>query len=804
MKISLNWIRELVDLPESAAEVGAELTKLGLPVDALDERTLDLTNFVVGEVVAAERHPNADKLTLCQVNVGAETLQIICGAPNAAVGVRAAVALGGAVLPDGTKIKRAKLRGVESNGMMCSERELGLSTEHKGIIDFGPQGPAPGTPLREVMGGGDALYELDIPSNRGDCFSHLGVARELAARYERPLRRPASAPTEASEAAAGVIRVEVADAEDCPRYMARVIRGVTVGPSPEWLRQKLAAIGQRSINNVVDVTNLILWERGQPLHAFDADRIGGGRIVVRRAHAGEVLTTLDGQARTLTAEVLVIADAERALALAGLMGGAESEVTDGTTTVLLEGAAFNAFRVLKGTQVARLLTDAALRFIRGVDPVGVADALDRGARLIAEVSGGRVLAGAVDVAAPGATAIRQVTYRAGAAERLLGEPIPDPVAMSLLARLGFTSTAGTGGFTVVIPGHRSDVREECDLVEEVARLYGYDRIGERSHNAGGLAALAAPTERALEAVRRGWQARGFSEMLTRALIDPADQEKSGVAGPYVEIPDPPSREEASLRASLLPGALRAISHNIRHGRPALRLFEAGTVFRPAAAGPLADEPIEILAVATAGQFGPDLTRLDPVMDYARFKGLVEAWLETLRVDTPETRCYDETDFEPRTSAIIEARDREGRSRLIGRLGQLAEERCRLWDIDRPVFVARFDFTALLECIPAVAVYREASRFPASTRDLAFLLEDRVAEADVVALIRATGGPLLKRATLFDRYTGKPLPEGHVSLGYALTWLAEDRTLADEEVRKLEARVVERLRDEFGAVLRDGA
>lgn len=803
MKISLNWIREMVELPEAPAELGAALTQLGLPVDAMEETTLDLTNFVVGEVVAAERHPNADKLTLCQVNVGAETLQIICGAPNAAVGVRAAVALSGAVLPDGTKIKRAKLRGVESNGMMCSERELGLSTEHKGIIDFGPTGPAAGTPLADVMGGGDVLYELDIPSNRGDCFSHLGVARELAARFERPLRRPDLAPREVAEAAAGAVRVEVEDAEGCPRYLARVIRGVTVGPSPEWLRKKLAALGQRSINNVVDVTNLILWEMGQPLHAFDATRLAGNRIVVRRARAGEVLTTLDGQPRTLTPEALVIADAERAVALAGLMGGAESEVTDTTTTVLLEGAAFNSYRVLKGTHVARLVTDAALRFIRGVDVVGVRDALDRGARLIAEVSGGEVLAGAVEVVSPEAVAERSVTYRAGAAERLLGEPIADEAALGLLARLGFRATAVSGGWAVAIPSHRRDVRLECDIVEEVARLHGYDRIGERGYNAGGLGARLSPVEEGLGRARRAWQSLGFDEMLTRALIDPAEQGKGGVPGPYVEIPDPPSREEASLRASLLPGALRAISHNLRHGRPALRLFEAGATFRPAAAGPLADEAQEILAVATAGQFGPDLTRLDPIMDYPRFKGLVEAWLQALRVDTPRTRCYDETDFEPRTSAIVEALDRAGQARVVGRFGQLASGTTRAWGIDRPVFAARFDLAALMECIPAVAVYREASRFPASTRDLAFLLDDSVAEAEVAELIRTTGGPLLKRAVLFDRYTGKPLPEGRVSLAYALTWQAEDRTLADEEVRKLETRVVDRLRESLNAVLRDG-
>lgn len=809
MKISLNWLREFLDLPENPEALGQILTGLGLPVDAMEGRTLDLTNFVVGIVREAERHPNADKLTLCRVDVGGEVLQIICGAPNAAVGVRAAVALTGAVLPDGTKIKRAKLRGVESNGMMCSERELGLSTEHKGIIDLGPAGPPAGTPLSEVLGGGDVLFDLDIASNRGDCFSHFGVARELAGALGRPLRRPETAPAESGPPTADLVRVRVEDPEGCPRYLARLIEGVRVGPSPEWLVKRLASIGQRSINNVVDVTNLILWELGQPLHAFDADRVEGREIVVRRARPGETLRTLDGVERALSPEVLVIADPVRALALAGLMGGAESEVTDGTVNILLEGAQFHPYRVLLGTRGARLNTDASIRFIRGVDPNSVADALDRGARLIMECAGGTVRPGRAEVTAAGVLEPRQVVWRAGAAERLLGEPIGDDDALDRLRALGYTvAAASSDRWTLTVPSHRRDVRLECDLVEDVARLHGYDRIGERSYNAGALGARRPARELGIGRVRQALLGLGFSEMLTRALVDPADQERAGVPtgaeSPLVEIPDPPSREEASLRAALLPGALRVVSHNLRHGARALRLFEVGPVFRPRSSDGLADETHEVLLVATPGRFGPDLTRLDPEMDPARFKGLLEAFLDVLRVDTPRVGCYDETDFEPRTSGLLEARDGAGQFRSIGRFGRIRVDVAEAWGIDSGLLAAVFDLDGLLACVPAVLVYREPSRYPASTRDMAFLVGVEVPEARVADALRKSGGEWLRQLTLFDRYLGPPLPEGTVSLAYALTWQADDRTLSDDDVRAGEERIVAALRTEFGAVLRDGA
>lgn len=800
MKISLAWLKDFIDITATPRELGRELTRIGLPVDALETSGADLGGFVVGRVVSAERHPNADKLTLCHVDVGAgEPLQIVCGAPNARAGGHPVVALVGATLPDGTRIRKAKLRGVESHGMMCSERELGLSGEHTGIIDLGEAAPEPGTPLDRVLTLGDTLYELDIPSNRGDCFSHLGVARELAALFGVAPRLPETAPVEAAEPAADRASVSVEDPGGCPRYIARVIEGIRVGPSPEWLVRKLAAIGQRSINNVVDVTNLVLWEMGQPLHAFDLDRLEGGRIVVRRARPGERLVTLDGQDRALTPEVLVIADAVKPVGLAGLMGGADSEVTATTTRILLESAWFDPFRVLRGTRACRLTTEASLRFVRGVDPAGVAPAADRCARLLAELAEGRVLAGRLEVLRPGFLESRRVRLRPGASARLLGEEIPEAEETAILAGLGFVAE-GDGVYRV--PPWRLDVRQECDLVEEVARFHGYDRLGERNANPSGLCASRTALDRGLEAVRRTWIGLGFSEMLTRALSDPAELPRSGfgaaeTASGLIEIPDPPSREESCLRLSLLPGALRAVAHNLRHGSTELRLFEVDAVFRKDPAGPLAQEPLEVIAVATGGQFGPDLTRVDPVMDHARFRGLVETFLAAVRVDAPRLRCYDETGFEARTSTIIESRGRR-----IGVFGRLDPRIAGAWDIARAVYVARFTLSELLEAVRGEVEYREPSRFPASRRDMAFLVDGTIPEARVAEAIRELGGALLVDAVLFDRFTGKPLPEGKVSLAYALAWQAADRTLSDEDVRVAEGRVVEGLQERFGAQLRD--
>jgi phenylalanyl-tRNA synthetase beta chain len=807
MKISLRWLREFLDLPEGADEVARVLTRIGLPVEAIETTGAPAEGFVVGRVVAAGRHPNADKLTLCTVDVGTgELLQIVCGAPNAAADVRAAVALVGAVLPDGTKIKKAKLRGVESQGMLCSERELGLSEEHKGIIDLGPDAPAPGTPLAAVYGEGDSLLHLEVPSNRGDCWSHVGVARELSAALGRSLRRPESPLSESGAPIADRFAVAVEDADGCPRYLARLVDGVSVGPSPEWLAGKIRAIGQRPISNVVDVTNLILWEMGQPLHAFDAARLAGGRIVVRRARAGETLTTLDGQARTLTPEVLVIADGDRAVALAGLMGGADSEVTASTTSVLLEAAVFDSWRVLRGTADVRLTTDAALRFIRGVDPSAVERAIDRAAALIAEVSGGTVAPGRIDVSRAGVLDPARVTYTSGAATRLLGETIGDAEAAEWLSRLGLEAEGPTTGVPAVtwrIPSHRRDLRIEADLVEEVARHHGYDNLTDRDYNLSGLAATRSRLDAGLERLREAWIGFGFQEALTPVLVDPEAARRAGVSADDIEahgvaIPEPQSREESLLRMSLLPGLLKVLLHNRNLGAQDIRLFEVGPVFRRAAEGPLADEPLELVAVARGGHFGPDLTRLDPAMDEFRFKGVVEAVLERLRVDTPEVRCYDVNGLDNVTSAIVLAQGVK-----VGELGRLHPDLEAACDTGGPVYLARFFVEPLLAAVPERPVYRPASRFPASRRDLAFLVDRSIPEAEVAGAIRRLGGDLVRSVVLFDRFVGPPLPEGKVSLAYSLTVQSNDRTLSDEDIRGIEKRIAEGLAAERGAELRDG-
>lgn len=807
MKISLNWLRDYVDLPESPDEVGARLTRLGFPVEGKETTGVSLESFVVGRILSAERHPNADKLTLCQVDVGGgESLQIICGAPNAAAGVTAAVALIGAVLPDGTRIKKAKLRGVESQGMLCSERELGLSTEHQGIIDFGPDGAAPGTPLAGVLAPGDTIFDIDIASNRGDGFSHVGIARELAVAFDRPLRLPESNIPTTPETTADRIRVSVEDPAGCPRYLARVIVGVTVGPSPEWLVRKLSAIGQRSISNVVDVTNFILWELGQPLHAFDADRIEGGAIRVRRALAAERLTTLDGIDRVLSPEVLVIADSRGAVALAGIMGGADSEVTGQTTTVILEGAVFDSYRTLLGSGSVRLATDASLRFVRGVDPAGVERAIDRAASLLAEVAGGTVLAGRAEVTDPAALAQRRVTWRAGAATRLLGEVIRDDEAFDWLARLGCQTEAPVvDGLPVswIIPSHRLDIRDECDLVEEVARCRGYERLTDRNWNAAGLAAQRSPMDRLLVRIRQAWVGSGFSEMKNPVLTEPESHRKAGMTEEEigrngVVVPESQSSAPMLLRLSLLPGAMASVSRNRRHGHEEVRFFEVGSVFRKAAIGPLADEPMELIVVATEGNFGPDLTRQDPVMDELRFKGYVEAFLRRLRVDTSDWHCYDATGLVKGTSAVVDS----GKRRL-GEVGTIDSAICSGFDIHRPVFMARFDVAALLDSLTEAVRFREFSRFPASRRDLAFLVDESVAEASVRDLIRSLGGALVQEVTLFDRFVGPPLPEGKVSLAYALRFQAQDRTLSDDEIRAASGDIARGLAERLSAELRDG-
>jgi phenylalanyl-tRNA synthetase beta chain len=804
MKLPLRWLAEWVDLPwparESLDAFVERLTIGGLEIEEVIQTGPDLGGFVVGRVLERKPHPDADRLSLCSVDVGAdEALDIVCGAPNVAAGQTVAVALHGAALPDGTKIKRSKIRGVVSNGMICSAKELALSEESEGILVLA-SGTAPGTPLADVLPAGDVVLDVSITPNRGDWVSLLGMAREVRAHWGGSVRIPPCDPVEAPEDASRHARVHVDDAAGCPRYVARIVRGVAVGPSPAWLRDRLAAAGLRSINNVVDVTNLVLLELGQPLHAFDLAQIQGGEIHVRAARLGEKLATLDGAERTLAAEDLVIADAERALAIAGVMGGAASEVRSDTRDVLIESAQFHPSRVRRTARRLGLHTDASYRFERGVDPEGVARAADRAARLLAELAGGTVLRGRVEARGEALPRTAQIALRPEQVNRLLGTALERGEIGELLSRVDVTVEPGPGDLLRCRPpSWRADLAIPEDLIEEVGRIHGFDRIVPTLPG-GALAGSTEPPERTLrERARDALAAQGLIELMTFPALRAGDLD--GLRLPQddrrratVAIVNPIQAEEAALRPSLVPSVLRAAQQNLARQAEGLRLFEVGRTFTARGPGELPHETAQAVAIWVAD--GMSLWDRREVPIFFRAKGAALRTLADLGYEASFQPGTAEPYLHPGASGELRVGDR-----TVAALGELHPETAAAFGLEPAAALLVLDLDALLAAPKGEGRYRELSLFPKVRRDLAVLLDRTVAAGDVVEWIRKTGGASLTSVAIFDRYEGRGVPDGKVSVAFRLEFQRTDRTLTDAEVSRTVERIVKELSERFGGELR---
>jgi phenylalanyl-tRNA synthetase beta chain len=800
MKVTWSWLSDWVELPDSPEELAHQLALLGLPVQALERGASFDPGIVVGRVLEAGPHPNADRLRLCSVDTGDGARAIVCGASNVVAGQHVAVALPGAKLADGSRLRKSKIRGVESDGMICSKRELGLEAESEGIWPL-PFEARPGTPLAEAMGPPDSVLDVEVTPNRTDCESVIGLAREIASQRGVALKPQPGIP---SQVKGDLPAVTIESGSDCPRYLARVVTGLRVGPSPEWLRRRLEATGLRSINNVVDVTNYVLREYGQPIHAFDASKVRGNTIAVRRARVGETLTILDGRTPELHAGVLVIADAASPMALAGVMGGLDSGVTDHTATVILECAAFDPVLTRAAARSLGIETDASARFVEGVDIEALPAALDATARLLAEVAGGRVIAGIAEQR-PAPTARGAVALRLGRLRQLLGVPVSAQDASRALERLGFTVaqdwSVGTEGEVArfVAPSYRQDIEQEVDLIEEVARIVGYDAIPAtlRAVSAG---AQATDASLAMEArLVRLVCGLGFDEALSTVLVGtvPPEALPDGPETPLWELQNPKSRELRHLRPSLLPALLAAVARNLHHGASDVRLVEVGKVFR-AEPAPLGAERVEC-ALVLAG--APDPWR-QPQADPDRFpelKGAVEALLEALGIDSWEARSYDQPCWAAGSGASLV----RGAARL-GALGQVAGSLASQAGLDQPAWAAVLDVAALFRAVPSRRTHRTLPRFPAAKRDLAVVVDRKVAHGEVVAVIRKSGGPMLHDVRLFDVFEGTQIGAGKKSLAYALEFRATERTLSDREADEALQGIVQALGSALEATIRGGA
>jgi phenylalanyl-tRNA synthetase beta chain len=801
VKVTWNWLNDWVDLTGSPEELAQLLATRGLPVESVERGVTFDPAIVVGLVMDKGQHPNADRLSLCSVDIGgAARLSIVCGAPNVAAGQKVAVAQIGSRLPDGTKLRKSKIRGVESEGMICSERELGLSDESQGIWVL-PGDPAVGVPLASVIPGGDPVLDVEITSNRSDCMSVIGLAREIAAARGRKIK-PAHPFTAAGSDKLPPVTIE--NPADCPRYMARVVRGVKIGPSPDWLKRRLEATGFRSISNVVDATNYVLREHGQPIHAFDASKIGGFEIRVRRARPGEKLTLLDGRVVTLDGTHLVIADRSIPMALAGVMGGLDSGVTDATTDVVLESAVFDRALTQATARSLGIATDASARFIEGVDPVGVERALDQTARLLAEIAGGTVTREPVDQW-PGRAEPEPISLSRRSVERLLGIPLDTAAITQALATLeiehadSWTSKDGDQVARFRAPSYRHDLAIQEDLIEEVGRAVGYDAIP--------LRLMAAPTGQdlvrtdaiAAERLLDLATGLGFQEALTNILVgDIPDDAREGIEDDQIwEIQNPMSRELKHLRVGILPGLVEAAGRNLRMGAGDVRLVEAGKVFLSTPA-PLGTERFEagLILAGTADEWDHPDADSDR---YLELKGVVEALLQGFGIDSCRTATYHGRNWTEGSGASIRV---EGET--VAQMGEVAAALAASMGLDRPAWAAILDVAAMERAAPSVRRYRDIPRYPATKRDLAVIVPRETHHAELEDAIRKAGGALLDRVRLFDVFEGHRLGEGRKSMAYALEFRSPDRTLSDREADGAVQSIVRALEERFGAVLRGGA
>ena len=801
MRVPLGWLREWIDLPDEA-ELCERLTLAGLEIEEIVRSGPDLSALRVGHVLEKRQHPNADRLSLCRVDVGGpEPVGVVCGAPNVAAGQKVAVALPGTTLPDGTKLKKSKIRGETSEGMICSARELGLSDEHAGILVLDAAARV-GAPLSEVVRAGETVLDVEITPNRGDWVSMLGMAREVRALFGAELRLPPADPPEGARPAAQDVSVSIEAPDACARYVARVVRGVRVGPSPDWLRARLEAAGMRAINNVVDVTNLVLLELGQPLHAFDLSAVRGATVRVRRATAGEKLAALDGETRALDASDLVIADAERAIALAGVIGGAETEVRETTTDVLIESAQFAPISVRRTSRRLALRTEASYRFERGVDRDGVARAADRCARLVAELAGGTVSRGRVESVGTPLPHVDEVTLDPTHPNRLLGTRLTSHEVSELLGRVGITAKAGTDGvLRCAIPSWRNDLAIAADLIEEVARIHGYDRI-EAAMPVAVLAPVSQPAAYALlDRARESLARAGLVELRLFPALAPADLDALRLPAEdplrrSVRIENPMPGQGSELATTLLPGVLRAAQRNLARQVERVRIFEAARVFLARDSGQLPHEPLRAAALVAGSTRSSLWDAQTPQPPFFVAKGAAEAVLRELGQPTAFHAGGSVPWLHPNACGELRRGDT-----VLCRVGELHPEVAKAYEIDAPCAVFELDLDACLRLAPESPRYRDPSPYPAVRRDLAVLLDRSRPAGEVLEAIRKTAGAILVSAEIFDRYEGKGVPPGKVSVAFRLVFQRGDRTLQDAEVGKTTERIVDMLGQRFGAELR---
>jgi len=806
MKVPISWLKEYVSIDMPARELADRLALTGTEVEQVSTVGLpnadgNLDRFVVGRVKKKAAHPNADKLTLCEVEVGdGQVEQIVCGAKNFEEGDKTAVCLTGGVLPDGRKLDAAVIRGVESRGMMCSESELGLSSESAGIMILSEDAPV-GTRLVDYIPVSDEVLELEITPNRPDCLSLYGIAREVAAITGAALAPEPFADVEArgEDNIEDLIDIEVDDSELCPRYGARLIAGVTVAPSPPWLKARIIAAGMRPVNNVVDITNYVMWTLGEPMHAFDLAKIAGPKLTARRAGKGEKIVTIDGDTRQLDESMLVIADAEKPAAVAGIMGGEGSEVSGATTDILLEAANFDGANVMKTEMALGLRSESSTRFEKGLDAEIVPKALAMASRMMVELCGGRLVPGQYDIyeqqPAPQAIHLREDRVTA-----LLGIPVPGTEIEAILGRLGFECQREGADLHVTVPSFRADVEREVDLIEEIVRVFGYDLIPPTLPSDMRVLGGLSPYQSAERKIAAALTGAGVNEAIAYTFIAPdfADRLRLGDDDPrrqVIKLSNPLSVDQSVMRTLMLPGLLMTVASNLSMRNPDVNIFELGRTYHPDKSEKLAVENRTIGGCLCGSLRGASWLNANRDTDFFTGKGIVEAVFSSVKGRFGVEPC-DEPFLHPGKSAFIVVDGQRA-----GYMGEVHPLVLQAFDIDKPVVAFEILEDALVASSAGIIIFEDLLTFPASFQDIAVVVDENTAAAEVISEVREAGAPLLRDAWVFDTYTGDQVGEGKKSIALGLEFRSPERTLTDEDVDGARGAIVKALGEKLGASLR---
>jgi phenylalanyl-tRNA synthetase beta chain len=801
MLVSLKWLQDYVDVDLTALELAESLTMAGLEVDEIKAIKPAFSGVIVAKILSVRPHPSADKLSLCEVTDGSRTYPIVCGAKNINAGDVVPLAKIGATIPGGYTIKSSVLRGEKSEGMLCSAAELEIGDDASGIMQL-PQNIVPGTLLAEALDLGDTVLDVGITPNRADCLSMIGIAREVAAITGKKLKMPAIDIRESDDDINQLTSVEIIDADLCPRYTARMLKNVRIGPSPVWMKTRLEAAGLRSINNVVDVTNFVMLEMGQPLHSFDFRFLEEGRIVVRKSKQDEEFVSLDGKSRKLAADTLLICDGLKPVAIGGIMGGLNSEVKDDTQVVFLESAYFNPASIRRSARKLAMPTDAAFRFERGIDPEGVVRALNRAAQLIAELSGGSIYKNYIDEYPQKVFTTSEISLRLSRINEITGIAIKGKDVVRILHSLEMDITqAGRGRYLVTPPSFRADITREIDLIEEVVRLYGYDLIPVTLPSASITEMAAVPRLDLEERIRQLLTGTGYTEVINFSFITPASIDnlclkENDERRRLVHIKNPLAEDQSVMRTTMVFGLLDTLKKNANNGCFNLKLFEMGRVFLSRNAGELPEEK-NILAGLLSGMSSDDLWGAKLATDFYDIKGCLANIFFDLKLNNCRYRSENSEPFlHPGKSCNIYLDDIK-----IGYAGEVHPDVRDRMDLKINAYIYEINLDILAEHIAHGITYKEISKYPAVTRDVAFVIGANMETDYMLEIVLRQREDLLENVGIFDIYTGKGLPEGTKSLGLRFSYRAPDKTLTDLEVNNVHEKIVRNTIQLTGAKVR---